>query len=98
MLISGRNDKNLSMGELEKLDKGLIERVIALDTADVEVDSWEAGFIESVVRREHSGWVLSPKQREAAMKILDKYEVQTRGEQQSVTKLPPGAEKYFKKQ
>lgn len=40
-----------------------------LDESDVTVSDWEAQFIESNLTREH----FSPKQREATMKLMERY-------------------------
>lgn len=41
----------------------------ALDESDVEVNDWEARFIESNLKTEH----FSPKQREVIVQMMEKY-------------------------
>lgn len=54
-------------------DDNLRDRLKELDESDDhEVTSWEAGFIETVVYNWSGD--LSEKQRETALKILDKYD------------------------
>ena len=55
-------------------DEELREELRFLDTnEDVTVDSWEAGFIETVAYK--SKGPLSEKQRQKAEQIIEKYEV-----------------------
>ena len=46
-------------------------RIIDTDD-DIETTAWEADFIESIVYR-YQGWLSGP-QREAAIKIIEKYQ------------------------
>jgi len=87
-------------------DPEIREALSALDQReDVELTSWECAFVEDILWRHRSTpqaepptWPLSARQREKAIEILDRYEVQKAGEQETVRKLPIGAEKYFRRQ
>jgi len=53
-------------------DEEIREELKAIDhNEDIEVDSWEAGFIENVVYK-YKG-PLSETQRKKALEIIDKY-------------------------
>ena len=83
-------------------DAEIRERLRAIDKSEVvDVDSWEAEFIMNVLY-ENAGmsdcsWPLSGKQRAKAIEIIERYEVQRQGEQETIVKLPPGKEKYFRR-
>ncbi len=52
-------------------DSEIIDRLTDLDRDDdIEVTSWEADFLESVLYRQKG---ISPRQREVALEMLDKY-------------------------
>jgi len=53
-------------------DQEIREALKRIDEDDsIDVTSWEAGFIETVVYKFRGA--LSPKQRDAAEKIIEKY-------------------------
>lgn len=44
-----------------------------LDTMDRDVSSWEAEFLDSVMKQRRAGGTLSPKQREKLEEMYEKY-------------------------
>jgi hypothetical protein len=87
-------------------DAEIREALRALDQReDVELTSWECAFVEDILWRHRSTpsaepptWPLSARQREKAIEILDRYEFQKTGEQETVRRIPPGAARYFRSQ
>lgn len=52
-------------------DLEIRQRLVQLDNSDKDVDSWTAGFIESIVFR-YKG-PLSDKQRSKAIEVLERF-------------------------
>lgn len=69
-------------------DRELIGRIIELDGSDVDVTSWEAGFIGSMINCSIEAFPLSEKQRQVIHNLLDKYDFAS-GDRE-IRGLPPG--------
>lgn len=76
-------------------DAEIRDRLKALDARDdVDLSSWECRFIEDVTYT-FPNRPLSSAQEAKALEILEDHEMDSRSE--TITKLPPGAERYFRK-
>ena len=75
-------------------DRELLAALQDLDAKDVDLNPWETEFLESLLKR---GPPFTEKQRAAAERLLEEHAgAEKSGEQETIRKLPPGAEKYFR--
>lgn len=59
------------------------------------MDTWEAGFLQGILFDRSTP--LTPRQRTRAVEITEKYEHESRGEQEVKYTIPPGKERYFRR-
>lgn len=58
-----------------------------LDEKDADLNTWEAGFLESLLTRDPSVW--TDRQIDVAKDLVDKYSTEQRGRQEVIVKYPP---------
>jgi len=91
------------------IDEEIRAQLKRIDEAeDLRVSSWEAGFIQNILygwptknfperSTEMVSFRLSKKQHIKAMEIIKRYKIDASGGQETITKLPPGTERHFRK-